>query len=232
MMQRILAAEGRHVSSIAVTRQTSSETDTIYKSRLSDALNASGARIAWICVPPGAHVLPMIEAVLDAGLHVIAEKPWLSSRAEGETLLMAARVRNILVAMHYQYCFLEGVEKWRREFDGGSGLHFGGHFVLSRADHLGISALDNLGCHLLAIRRYAVPHSEVSEIRCAYEQPDERNVWLEARDARVSRIDFFRSPEPLIQRFLNRFEAALDTGKFPLDLKFALDVADDVRAME
>jgi hypothetical protein len=232
MMQRILAAEGRRVISINVTRKAPAESGEDYKLRLSDTLKSSGARIAWICVPPGAHVPPMIEATLDAGLHAVAEKPWLSSRAEGKSLLTLAHERHLLVAMHYQYCFLEGVEKWRREMQGGDDFRFGGRFVLSRADHLGISALDNLGSHLLAIRRYAVLRAAVGEIYCAYEQPDERNVWLESQGARVSYIDFFRSPEPLIQRFLARFESALGSGEFPLDLKFALDVAEDVRAAE
>jgi len=232
MMQKILAAEGRRVCSIPVTRQAPSESNTTYGSRLADSLKASGARIAWVCVPPGVHVPRLIKAALDAGLHVVAEKPWLSSRAEGELLLKLAHARNLLVAMHYQYCFLEGVEKWRSELDGGSGFRFAGHFVLSRADHLGISALDNLGCHLLAIRRYATPRAEVSEIRCAYEQPDERNVWVESHGARISCIDFLRSPEPLIQRFVAKFEAALKNGDFPLDLEFALDVAEDVRTVE
>jgi hypothetical protein len=34
----------------------------------------------------------------------------------------------------------------------------------------------NLGCHLLAIREWAVPASEVSEVHCGYELPDERQV--------------------------------------------------------
>jgi predicted dehydrogenase len=231
-MQQVLAGEGRRVISISAARQLASESGANYRSRLAESLRASGARVAWLCVSPGAHVPRMMEAALDTGLDVVAEKPWLCSRAEGESLVALARARGRLVAMHYEYCFLEGVEKWRREFDGGEGLRFGGHFVSRRPGHAGISALDRLGCHLLAMRRYAVPRAAVSEIRCAYEMPDERNAWVESRNARVSSIDFLGSAEPIIQRFIGGFEAARETGKFPLDLEFALGVAEDVRAAE
>jgi len=74
-MQGILASEQRRISSIPATRRTSGETDAAYRSRLAEAMSASGAQIAWLCVLPGPHVSLMIDAALDAGLHVVAEKP-------------------------------------------------------------------------------------------------------------------------------------------------------------
>jgi len=79
-MQGILAAEKRRISCISETRRTSGETDAAYRSRLAEAMSASGAQIAWLCVLPGPHVSLMIDAALDAGLHVVAEKPWQVSQ--------------------------------------------------------------------------------------------------------------------------------------------------------
>ena len=75
-MRSILAAEGRSVSIIPVTRQASGEAEATYRSRLCEAMAASEAQIAWLCVLPGPHIPLKIEAALDAGLHVVVEKPW------------------------------------------------------------------------------------------------------------------------------------------------------------
>jgi predicted dehydrogenase len=230
-MQSILAAENRRVSSIPVTRRTTDQTDATYRSVLSEGMTASGARIAWLCVPPGPHVPLMIEAALDAGLHLVVEKPWKVSQRVTATLAARAKSLHRLIAVHFEYCLLEEVERWRRDFHPGTGLRFGGHFFLSRPDHTGMPAMDNLGSHLLAIRAYAVPKSVVQEIRCGYEQPDERCIWLEKRNTRVAFIDLLANKELIIQRFIAKVEASLDGGDFPLDLEFALHVANDAEAL-
>jgi hypothetical protein len=92
-------------------------------------------------------------------------------------------------------------------------------------------AIDNLGSHLLAIRAYGVPQSAVQEIRCGYEQPDERCVWLERRNTRVAFLDLLAHQEPIIQRFIARVEASLDGAEFPLNLEFALRVSNDAEAL-
>jgi hypothetical protein len=109
-------------------------------------------------------------------------------------------------------------------------LQLGGRFFLSRADQTGISPLDNLGCHMLAIREYAVPSSEISEIRCGYELPDERLIWIERGGRRLSSIDLLVHGQPIIQRFIKKVEAALDGAAFPFDLDFALRVANQLNA--
>jgi hypothetical protein len=230
-MHNILAAENRRVSSIPVTRQATDQTDGTYRSCLSEAMTASGARIAWLCVPPGPHVPLMIEAALDAGLHHVVEKPWRGTRRVTTTLVARAKSLHRLIAVHFEYCLLEEVERWRRDFHPGTGLRFGGHFFLSRPDHTGMSAVDNLGSHLLAIRAYAAPKSSLQEIRCGYEQPDERCVWLEKRNTRVAFIDLLANKEPIIQRFIAKVEASLAGADFPLDLEFALRVANDAEAL-
>jgi hypothetical protein len=191
---------------------------------LTSAMIATDAQIAWLCLPPGPHIPLIVEAALSAGLHVIVEKPWLTSSAETARLFEAARNAARLVAVHYEYCFCREVESWRKQLQGGAGLQFYGRFTVDRPDRLGIPAAENLGSHLLAIREYAVPHAQVAEIHCGYELPNERQVWLE-REGNVTGAINFLSNEPVLQRFIDRFESALHGPDFPLDLNFAARVA-------
>jgi len=230
-MQGILASEGRNVSLVAETRRASGETDDLYRARLSSAMTASKAQIAWLCVLPGPHVPFLIDAALDANLHVVAEKPWQASPLITASLIARAKVLRRLIAVHFEYCLLEEVERWRRDFHPGSGLRFGGHFFLNRPDHTGMTAMDNLGSHLLAIRAYAAPKSAVQEIRCGYEQPDERCVWLEKRNSRAAFIDLLANKEPIIQRFIAKAEASLEGADFPFDLEFARRIANETAAL-
>lgn len=228
----ILAAERRRTITIDNTRRQPLESDTSYKSRLSESIAASGAQIAWLCVPPGPHIPVMVEAAIGAGLHTVVEKPWQCSRSESKSLQALAQARRLLVAIHYEYCLLEGVESWRHEFNEGVGLCFGGRFTSSRSDSPATLSIDNLRSHLLAIRAYAAPKSHVAEIRCGYGLPDERSVWVETQGRRIASIDFLGNSEPIIQRFIGRLEAALDGADFPFGLDFASRVSDDVNALK
>lgn len=230
-MRSLLEAETRQVAAIPEARRASGETDDAYRSRLTDAMRASNAQFAWLCVLPGPHVPLMIEAALDARLHLIVEKPWTASQRITASLVASAKSLRRLIAVHFEYCLLKEVERWRRDFHPAAGLRFGGHFLLNRPDHTGMRAMENLGCHLLAIRAYAAPKSTIQEIRCGYEQPDERSAWLEKRNSRVAFIDLLANKEPIIQRFVAKVEASLEGEDFPLDLEFALRVANDTAAL-
>ena len=96
---------------------------------------------------------------------------------------------------------------------------------IQRADHLGLSALDNLGSHLFAIHEFSAAISEIVRLECGYEMPDERRVWLKKGDAPVAEIDLLANREPIIQRFIAGVEKGIQGGGFPLDLPFALRVA-------
>jgi Oxidoreductase family, NAD-binding Rossmann fold len=224
-MRPIISGEGRSVAQIEETRQHPTESDSQYVERLASAMKASGTRIAWLCVSPGRHVCLMIQAAIEAGLHVVAEKPWYGSSEETQRLQSLARTRGRVIAVHFEYLVLREVEEWRANFHPGAGCNFGGRFFLSRSDKSGIPAMDNLGCHLLAIREYAGPSSTISEIRCGYELPDERLVWIDKGTQRLSSIDLFTHKQPIIQRFMQKVEAALGGAAFPFDLEFALRVA-------
>jgi hypothetical protein len=231
-MQSIIAGEGRSVASIEDTRCRASESDALYASRLAEAMNGSGAQIAWLCVSPGPHVTLMIQSAITAGLHVVVEKPWYGSKQETERLQALARAGGRAIAVHYEYCVLEEVQKWRREYYPGAGLRLGGRFFLSRQDQTGIPAMDNLGSHLLSIREWAVPSSEVSEIRCGYELPDERVVWIERKEHKIASIDLFNHGQLIVQRFMKKTEASLGGTPFPLDLGFALRVAHELSVVK
>lgn len=229
-MQLILSGEGRRVANIGETRHGQSESGDAYISRLSDAMKASGAQIAWVCVTPGPHVSLMIEAALQAGLHVIVEKPWHGSAESARRLQSLANARHRLIAVHFEYLVHPEVENWRERFYPGEKLHFVGHFSLGRADHLGIPAVDNLGCHLMAVHEFAVPSSTIVELQCAYERPDERRVSLAREGKRIASIDLLKGSDCIIQDFMKRVEAAFDGATFPFDLDVALRVAGQLKA--
>jgi predicted dehydrogenase len=224
-MRAIISEAGKPVTSIEQTRQLPAESESDYVERLSKEIKASGAQISWLCVAPGRHVSLMIEAAIEAGVHVIVEKPWYGSSGDTEKLQSLARQKKRLIAMHFEYLVLKEVEEWRANFHPGSDLRFGGRFLLNRVDQSGVPAIDNLGCHLFAIREFAVPSSAVSLIQCGYELPDERLVWLEKGNQRLASIDLFSHGQPIIQRFIQKVEAALDGASFPFDLQFAMRVA-------
>jgi predicted dehydrogenase len=229
-MRPIISGEGRSVTLIEEARRHPSESESAYVERLAAAMKSSGASIAWLCVTPGRHVCLMIRAAIEAGLHVVVEKPWYGSREETDKLQSLASAKGRVVAVHFEYLMLDEVGRWREDFHPGAGCQFGGRFFLSRSDRSGIPAIDNLGCHLVAIREYAVPSSEISEIQCCYDRPDERVVWIDRGEQRVSTIDLFTHGQPIIQRFMQKVEAALDGAAFPFDLEFALRVADELNA--
>jgi len=71
----------------------------------------------------------------------------------------------------------------------------------------------------------------LQEIRCGYEQPDERCVWLEKRNTGVAFLDLLANKEPIIQRFIAKVEDSLEQAEFPLGLELALRVANDAEAL-
>jgi predicted dehydrogenase len=225
VIRGILSGEGRRVTRVEQTRRSASETVEEYKGRLCGQMRNSGSQIAWLCTQPGPHVPQMVEAAIDAGLHVIAEKPWSYSPRETRELSHLAQDKCRSAGVHFEYCLLDGVEVWRRRFNRGAGLRFGGRFSLSGGTRAQVPAIDNLGCHLLAIQQYAVPDASIAQISCAYGQSDERRVWLQEKDEIIASIDFLGSREPIIQRYVARFESAIGGDSFPFDLEFAGQVA-------
>jgi hypothetical protein len=227
-MHAMLVADGRRAELAAGLRRGPGESSAAHESRLAQTFSESSAQIAWLCVPPGAHVPVLIRAAFSAGLHVIVEKPWVYSREETTLLHDAATKARLKGGVHFEYCLLSAVENWRQQYEQEQGMGFGGTFNVHAADHLGISAMQNLGSHLMAMREYAVPHSHLSKIYCGYQLPDERMVWLDSEKQRVATIQFLGSKEPIVQRFLARFENSLDGTTFQFDFAFAQRVNENL----
>ncbi len=221
----VLSGMRRRVRVLSGTRRGNRETADSFGARLSNEMRDSGAAIAWICVPPCPELPQIVESAVTAGLHVIVEKPWLCSRATSERIAESARWRGVLVAVHFQFCFLDGVEALNCRAATLVAPCFSGVLPVSRSDRLRISALFNLGSHLIAIREYAVPGSRLTAIRCAYQSTDERFVRITTGAGEAESIQL-QTDEPLIQRFVERFEGARHSMQFPLDLRFASRVLD------
>src|SRR6266702_1994933 len=102
-MRPIIAGESRSVVSIEETRQRPSESESAYVARLAETTKASAAQIAWLCVTPGPHVTLMVRAAIEAGLHVIVEKPWYGSSRDTERLPKLGRPERRVITMHYVY---------------------------------------------------------------------------------------------------------------------------------
>jgi hypothetical protein len=231
-MHALLVGENRRSNFLPDARRKPDETDIKYTARISDALERSTSQIAWLCVPPGPHVPPLIHAALAANLHVVVEKPWVYSQEQTAALQRTAGQKGLSIGVHFEYCFLSEVQSWRRIYETEAGLQFGGIFTVSARDRLGIPALQNLGSHLMAIHAYAAPRSVVTGIQCGYESPDHRSIWLDSGDRRVATVDFFNTKEPIIQRFLAQFESSMGEKPFPLNLDFALRIKEELVALD
>jgi hypothetical protein len=123
------------------------------------------------------------------------------------------------------------VKSWRETFSGGRGTTFGGRFSLSRSNRHAMPALADLGCHLAAIRQYAVPDSRFGEIDCRYGSRDQRQVWLEENGKRAAFIDFTSNRQPIIQRYFRMFEDSVSSRQFPFSLEFALAVSGQISSL-
>lgn len=231
-MQKLLAGESRRAHFLTEVRQKEEEAQNAYVSRMTEQFRKSGAHIAWLCVPPGPHVPLLTHAALEAGLHVIVEKPWDRSASETAALHQVAERKRRSIGVHFEYCFLSEVENWRQRYEHEADLQFSGILAVSASNHTGIPAMQNLGSHLLAMHAFAVPRSSIGEIHCAYETQNQRVAWLHSGGRRVETIDFFNSKEPIIQKFLAQFERSMDGAAFPLDLNFALRVKEDLEGLK
>lgn len=232
VIRDVVRGEGRRSSTVRETRRKVAESEQTFRTRIAHCLSQSGGQIAWVCLPPCDTVPLIVESAIAAGLHVVVEKPWLYSQADTEALVELAEKHRVIAAVHFQYCFLDEVERLRLLMGTAAGkVRFSGVFTVNRPDRLGIPALENLGSHLLAIREYAVPNSELLEIRCGYESEDERCVRVEGHSGEVVSVSL-TTGEAIIQRFIAKFEEAIAEKNFPLNLQFAARVAKALQLLQ
>src|SRR3954447_12388005 len=63
-----------------------------------------------IATPAGTH-FPLAMQALDAGKHVLVEKPLTSSVADGEKLVQAAEDRGLVLMCDHTYCYTSAVQE-------------------------------------------------------------------------------------------------------------------------
>ncbi len=191
---------------------------------------ASNADIVWLAIPPPNQAL-LADAALDAGLHVVAEKPWTSPQAISKQLAIKAQAKGLLFGVHYQYCLLNSAQLLSAKLHGPEDVaqSFSGRFTISKKNRLGLSALENLGSHLLAIRQFHFPKSSLGQIVVAYDAKNCRYFELKT-PKKTHRVNFLDCKQPLVQEFISMFEECLNTEKdFPLNLQFAQLVQQDMQ---
>src|SRR3990167_9293580 len=69
--------------------------------------------VLHICTPLESHV-PIAELAMNAGIHVVIEKPVAPSVVETELILKKAASRSLLVCAVHQFIFQEGVQKAKK----------------------------------------------------------------------------------------------------------------------
>lgn len=190
---------------IGSIRRHSDESDTAYRARLTALLGDSGD-ILWIAVPPGLHSVAMVEAALDAGCHIIVEKPWLADPSQSLLLETRAAMLGLRCAVHFQYLFLDAIRSLRAIGNDGAGAVFSGQFTIARASANGVPAGPNLGSHLVSLWRVAFPAAALGSLVVGYEQENRRMMCLHS-DQAARLVDFTDNAEPIIQRFVTAFES-------------------------
>jgi predicted dehydrogenase len=124
-----------------------------------DVLGDPRVQAVAIATPAASH-FPLAMAALDAGKHVLVEKPLTSSLADGEKLVQAADDRGLVLMCDHTYCYTSAVQELRRLVHGGD---LGAiQFVDSVRINLGlvqpdIDVLWDLAPHDLSILDYLLP---------------------------------------------------------------------------
>src|SRR4051795_11068558 len=72
-----------------------------------------------IATPAASH-FPLAMAALDAGKHVLVEKPLTSSLGDGQKLVQAAEDRGLVLMCDHTYCYTSAVQELRRMIHGGA----------------------------------------------------------------------------------------------------------------
>jgi len=90
---------------------------------LDELLAAEAVDVVHVCTPLATH-LDLARRVLDAGLHVMVEKPMTETAEESRQLLEVAAAEKLLVCPVHQFPFQSGMRRLSRDQDGlGELLH-------------------------------------------------------------------------------------------------------------
>ncbi len=130
-------------------------TTSSYDAVLSDP----DVRAVAIATPAATH-FPLAMAALDAGKHVLVEKPLTSALDEGEKLVQAAADRGLVLMCDHTYCYTSAVQELRRLVHSGEVGDV--QFVDSVRINLGlvqpdVNVLWDLAPHDISILDYLLP---------------------------------------------------------------------------
>ena len=146
-----------------------------------DAVLADPAVDAVVVATPTATHYPLIRRALEAGKHVLGEKPLTRTSAEGEEVVSLARSRDLTLMVGHVFLFNAGIVKLREALQEGE---VGDPLVLSAVrTNLGpirsdVNAAYDLAAHDVAIFNWllrAMPDS-VSATGASFLQPDVEDV--------------------------------------------------------
>jgi predicted dehydrogenase len=140
-------------SDAALAAKLAREIDSSTKSYtdMAEMFSSTQPDVVHICTPLESH-FPISQHAIDAGVHVIVEKPLAMTVAETQTLLQAADVKNVKLCPVHQFGFQSGVLKTMAALESlGELLHV--RFTTGSAGGEGGS-----GAELDAIIADIIPH--------------------------------------------------------------------------
>jgi predicted dehydrogenase len=125
-----------------------------------DAVLEDPAVHAVAVATPAASHFPLAMSALDAGKHVLVEKPLTSTLADAEKLVQAAEDRGLILMCDHTYCYTTAVQELRRLVHGGALGEI--QFVDSVRINLGlvqpdVDVLWDLAPHDLSILDFLLP---------------------------------------------------------------------------
>jgi predicted dehydrogenase len=128
-------------------------------SSFDDVLDDEEVQAVAIATPAGSH-FPLAMAALDAGKHVLVEKPLTSAFSDGKKLVQAADDRGLVLMCDHTYCYTSAVQELKRLVHEGEVGEI--QFVDSVRINLGlvqpdIDVLWDLAPHDVSILDYLLP---------------------------------------------------------------------------
>lgn len=140
-------------------RLAGSRSDVRVTTSLEEALDDPEVRGVAIATPPASH-LPLAMKALEAGRHVLVEKPLATSSADGETLVAEAERRGLVLMCDHTFCYTPVVRAIRELVESGKLGEI--HYVDSIRVNLGLVQSDvdvfwDLAPHDLSILDFILP---------------------------------------------------------------------------
>jgi predicted dehydrogenase len=159
----------------------------VTSSGLSD-LRARGIAAVHICTPTPSHAA-LIREALEAGCHVLVEKPLADDAATTRMLVELAASRKLILCPVHQVVFQSGVSQLVTWLDGRRPLHVDLAMCSAGAEHTGADAelVAEILPHPLSLLAHLLPHVEdAGAWHVAAPRPGELRATLEIAETTAS----------------------------------------------